>query len=309
MADKIPTASEMSARRSLASAERRLDVEIARAMREARKEGLSAEQTKAYVEARTVDQVARVERRQRIVERKQGEWLKEDFRDETRNMPGRDPSRVEIEDAKRDIKRDLTPVPTIPGTFADVAEQVADFTRKAFTGKSPNVTEPGDIDAAAKSMNSNLPVPERAEVQQQRNPSSSGVNNPVVFPDQTPAKLLGADIGRFTLRAARYRVGVEGAEQTIEELDVPQAACYWIQIDQDSDNGVTGVSYQYGAVFPDTTLITDSSPYYVTQSNVPLAKIESGKVVQLLVGNFVLGQWDINGYVARWAETTGGTCP
>ena len=223
-----------------------------------------------------------------------------------RDVPGRNPSRVELAEAELRLKTDLapTPQPVLP----DVGGIAKAFTDAAFSQKSPNFTTPGDIEAPLDSARSNLPVPVYPEVRSHRDSRDRGVYTPPPEVDQTPAKLVGGST-RLVLRACEYRVGVEGVVQTIEELEVPSAAAYWIQIDTDENCAVVGATYQYGAEFPASTIASETSPYYVMQSNVPLASNVSGVITQHRVGHFVFAIWDVNGYAARWAETSGGVQP
>jgi hypothetical protein len=131
-----------------------------------------------------------------------------------------------------------------------------------------------------------------------------------------PATVTGDPAGgKMRVAASAWQDGVDGAWTRLDEMPLSSGGGFvYLCIEQDSDTHITAVSYSVQGSSQDSVEMAGESPDYVKKSWVPLSEIlpapnGAPRVVQRRHGNFTIGTWAINGYAARWPETTAGYLP
>lgn len=117
--------------------------------------------------------------------------------------------------------------------------------------------------------------------------------------------------GTISILGGTYQVG----PSTINDVAPTEATAgdmAYLCIQQDADNAVVAVTPVVTSVSKDPTNL-DIGGTFVEWSNVLLAEVvgtgDDAYLAQRRHGNFILTQWGIDGFVARWAETLVGSIP
>jgi len=114
--------------------------------------------------------------------------------------------------------------------------------------------------------------------------------------------------GQLTVTGGFYQFGATGEWIEIAAPFSETGSHVYAVIDMDEDlEGEMQLEIRSSA-YDETLVVSESSPYNVTQARVLIALADSnGVVTQYRHGNFTLGIWQIDGNVTRWPETTAGT--
>lgn len=118
------------------------------------------------------------------------------------------------------------------------------------------------------------------------------------------ATLNGSSI---SLLGGAYQVGATGAWVTVPATAASAGSFAYLVIVQDYTRAVTSVYISVEAS-PLAAVVIAGDPEVAT-SNVLLAEVVGGEIIQRRHGNFTLGLWQIDGDVARWTETLVGGIP
>jgi hypothetical protein len=118
---------------------------------------------------------------------------------------------------------------------------------------------------------------------------------------------------QLSVSGGGWQEGATGEWVSIGPTEATEGDKAYLVIKQDENRAIVedGVSIVITDTELDPVVIVpaeDPDPETAT-SNVLLAEVVEGKLIQRRHGNFTLGLWQIDGDVARWPETLVGTIP
>ena len=128
----------------------------------------------------------------------------------------------------------------------------------------------------------------------------------ISLPFNTTAIFVDPDFLLYVLGGA-WQEGDTGAWTVLAATGPTAGTLVYLIVEQDVDRAITDVSVS----ITDTTLdpvVIGGSPEVAT-SNILIAEIEDGQLIQRRHGNFTLSLHQIDGDVVRWADTLVGSIP
>jgi hypothetical protein len=142
----------------------------------------------------------------------------------------------------------------------------------------------------------------------QKMPPASSIKLPF-----TVRQSMDGETEQLSVSGGGWQEGATGTWESIGPTEAASGNKAYLVIEQDENRDIVedGVSIVITSTELDPVVIVpaeDPDPETAT-SNVLLAEVVEGKLIQRRHGNFTLGLWQIDGDVARWPETLVGTIP
>lgn len=131
-------------------------------------------------------------------------------------------------------------------------------------------------------------------------------SNKISLPFNVTASFVDPDYLLYVLGGA-WQEGDTGAWEVIAATGPTAGTLVYLVVEQDVNRDITDVSVSITSTALDPVVIGGTPE--VATSNILIAEVEDGQLIQRRHGNFSLSLHQIDGDVVRWADTLVGSIP